>query len=50
MTLDICDKCWGSGDDMKPYTNMRAIEDKLSELKESRVGIDENGNSNRSKR
>lgn len=46
MTLDLCDKCWGSGDEAKPYTNLRALEEERDKLRARAVsGL--NGNTNK---
>ncbi len=28
MTSDVCDECWGSGDSVRTWTNLRALEEK----------------------
>ncbi len=27
LTVDICDRCWGSGDEKKPWINLRKLMD-----------------------
>ena len=29
MTEDVCDKCWGSGDELAPGTDLRASEARM---------------------
>lgn len=37
MTTDVCDKCWGSGDKTRPWTNIRALEAKRADWEEDQV-------------
>lgn len=29
LTADVCDNCWGSGDEKRPWVNLRSLRDKL---------------------
>jgi hypothetical protein len=36
-TVDICDKCWGSGDDQKPWLDLRKLESIIETQVQERI-------------
>ena len=37
MTSDICDKCWGSGKEDKPWINLRILRNRVRDLKDGYI-------------
>jgi hypothetical protein len=36
VTVDICDRCWGSGEDQKPWLDLRKLESIIAEQAQQR--------------